>query len=78
VSETLRNGIPLDVRTEDYSFDTMPPQLTGHETRIRTPDGKVHRVILLRGTRRKKWLVDVAQLRRCQDQMFKATFGVKK
>ena len=62
-TETLRNGIPLDVRWEPYSFDTTPlPIKRGDEARISTPSGSFH-VVLLAGTGRKRWLVRADTLR---------------
>jgi hypothetical protein len=63
MSETLRNGIPLAVQTGPYAFEGAPPLRVGDEARIFTLRGSFH-VILLRGTGRKRWLVNAATLRR--------------
>lgn len=63
MTETLMNGIPLDPRVEPYEFITNPPFRTGDEALIRTPSRREVHVIWLRGTRRKRWLVEVPTLK---------------
>lgn len=60
--ETLRNGIPLDVQGEPYWFVGNVPVKRGHQAVIETPSGRFD-VVLLRGTRRKRWLVRSDTLR---------------
>lgn len=64
--ETLRNGVPLDVQLEPYEFEATPPLpiRVGDECVIRTERHGSVRVILLRGTGRKRWLVKVSTLKR--------------
>ena len=59
---TLMNGIPLAVQAEPYAFESTPPLRVGDEARICTPRGVFH-VVLLRGTGRKRWLVNARTLR---------------
>lgn len=63
MTETLRNGVPLDVRNERYGFVGYPPLKTGDECVIETVSGKQVHVILLLGTGRKRWLVNAETLR---------------
>lgn len=59
----LMNGLPLDVRSEGYVFETLRPQRVGDEAVIVTDAGcRVH-VQLLRGKGRKRFLVDVLMLK---------------
>lgn len=61
--ETLRNGVPLAPRTEGYVFLQPPPVRIGGETEILTDSGEQVHVVLMRGTKRKRWLVPVNTLR---------------
>ena len=68
--ETLRNGIPLDVRRGRYSIQgSCLPLRVGDEALIFDHDTqRTEHVILLRGHGRKKFLVRVHTLREYLDE----------
>ena len=75
--QTLRNGIPLNVRHYGYTtLNLVPPYRVGDEARILDPYTGEHHVILLRGLGRRKYLVDVKQLRRYTRAQAKAQIAV--
>lgn len=62
---SLLNGVPLNVHNEMYEFVSLPPTRTGDEALIAVPSRtRPVRVVLLRGTGRKRWLVESRTLRK--------------
>lgn len=63
MTDTLRNGVPIRPQVGLYRWKTLPPQRVGDEAIIDVYGGE-RRVQLLRGTGRKRWLVEVRGLKR--------------